>query len=60
METSHILWLLLALLLPVSALMARGLPAAHVMRLVIIWTIIIAAIALIIWTAQQSGWIGTA
>lgn len=60
METSHILWLLLALLLPVSALMARGLPAGKVMRLIVIWTIIIAGIALAIWFAQQSGWIGRA
>ena len=60
METSHILWLLLALLLPVSALMARGLPAERVVRLIVIWTVIIAGIALAIWAAQRSGWIGSA
>lgn len=53
METSSVLWLLLALLLPVSALVARGLPADRVMRLIILWTIIIAGIAVAIWLVQN-------
>lgn len=57
MATSSIFWFLLALLLPVSALVARGLPADRVMRLIVLWTIIIAGIALAGWFAQQRGWL---
>lgn len=58
METSETMWLLLALILPVSALLARGLPASKMLRMVTIWALIFGGVAVLVWLAQRGGWIG--